>query len=221
MCTKIPTSYNDIAAMAAELRRPMASLIALSDDNDPWLADRPGRRRDGATWFAELWSRLEIPDGVHVRRLHYSLVARANITLPDGSPYQNTHKCWKFLGSCSADARYLDLVDAGAFVDRRVGEPLIYTPEDEASPAQLIHHGTGLEFEAEDDPFIHYTPKNYEIPQLPATYLAKPGIVEPYALEMWVEKSTADDILLPIAQARRVGLVTGVGEMSITQCLAL
>ena len=220
--TETPTGYSDISAMAAELRRPMHSLIALSDDNDPFIADRPGRRLEGAQWFAELWNRLEIPDGVHLRRLHYLLVSTANIILPGGEVYQNTHKCWKFLGSCSADARYLDLVDADAFVDRRASEPVVYLPDDEAAtPSITVEDGTVPEFAADDIPLMEYTPVEYDIPDLPSVALHPPKLAEAYAIEMWVEKSTAEDILLPIAQARRVGLVTGVGEMSITRCLGL
>ena len=130
--------YASLKALGAELRRPPHSLIVLSDDNDPWLSARPGRRRDGARWFADLWARLEIPDGVHLRRLHYLLVSTANITLPDGTPYLNTHRCWKLLGSASSDARYLDFVDAGAFVDRRAPEPITYFPDEAAEIDALV-----------------------------------------------------------------------------------
>jgi hypothetical protein len=115
----------------------LESLIALSDDHDPYLADRPGRRLKGAQWFAALWSRLEIPNGVHLRRLHYLLVSTATIVHPNGKPYQNTHGCWKYLGGASADARYLDLVPAGAFVDRRAREPIVYIPNDEGRHASI------------------------------------------------------------------------------------
>jgi hypothetical protein len=214
--------YARLKAFAQTVGRSLGSLIALSDDNDPFLADRPGRRKNGAQWFAELWNRLDVPDGVHLRRLHYLLVSTAGIRLPDGAPYENTHKCWKDLGRASQDARYLDLVPAGAFVDRRAAEPVVYTPSDVASDASvLIQSSRPALAEASDCALIQYGAPNYEFPDLPSAYLCEPKVADPYSIEVWVEKSSMNDILLPIAQNRAVTLVTGVGELSVTHCHAL
>jgi hypothetical protein len=45
--------------------------------------------------------------------------------------------------------------------------------------------------------------------------------VQPYHLEVWVEKSTMDDVLLPVCEAYCADLVTGEGEMSITSVYEL
>jgi hypothetical protein len=215
--------YHALKAMAAELRRPLSSLFVLTDDNDPYLADRPGRRKTGGQWFASLWDRLEVPDGVHLRRLHYLIVSVTGIVLPNGKPYENTHKCWKSLGRCSADARFGNLVPAEAFVDRRAPEPIIYVPGDTDSgasiaidDAELTINGAGAEA-----PDLDYVPATYDFPGLPGVIFSAPKLAEPYAIEIWVEKSTVNDILLPLARAHGVTLVTGVGELSITACLAL
>ena len=120
--------YHELKAMAAQHGLTLENLTALSSDNDPFLCDRPGRRLERAQWFADLWHRLEIPNGVHLRRLHYILISTPGITRPDGRRYTNTFDDWKLLGWASQDARYRGLVDAGAFVDRRAPEPIIYTP---------------------------------------------------------------------------------------------
>jgi hypothetical protein len=214
--------YAAIKALAAELRRPMKSLIALDDDSDPWFADRPGRRLEGAQWFAALWSLLAIPNGVHLRRLHYLLVSTATIVLPNGKPYENTHGCWKYLGRASADARYLDLVPADAFVDRRAPEPIVYIPDDEGRNAAIGPCYDEPSIEVKSTALIlHYQPQTFTFPELPDAYFVPPKLVEPYAIEVWVEKSTVNDILLSLAQRHKVTLVTGVGELSITQCRAL
>jgi hypothetical protein len=215
-------NYQRLRELAVELNRPLATLIALADDNDPYFAGRPGRRLDGARWFADLWQRLDIPHGVHLRRLHYLLVSTTAIVLPDGKPYENSHECWKRLGSTSADARYLDLVPAEAFVDRRAPEPIVYIPADDSRNAligvhrdepSIVGKSTGL--------LLDYEPRPSTFPELPNVYFVPPKLAEPYAIEIWVEKSTVNDILLPLAQARGVTLVTGVGELSITACLAV
>jgi hypothetical protein len=186
------------------------------------LCDRPGRRKEGAEWFSNLWNRLEVPDGVHLRRLHYLLVSTPGIRLPNGAPYENTHHCWKWLGRASQDARYLDRVPASAFVDRRAAEPVVYIPSDVGSDALILIRSARPSLGGEDDcALLEYDPPNYEFPDLPRACLQEPHVADPYAIEVWAEKSTANDILLPIAQNRGVTLVTGVGELSVTHCHAL
>ena len=60
-------------------------------------------------------------------------------------------------------------------------------------------------------------------PQLirPQLSLIHPIIPQRYAIEIWCEKSTINDILLPLGQRYRCNVVTGVGEMSRTRCVEL
>jgi hypothetical protein len=215
-------NYQRLRELAAELDRPLGTLIALADDNDPFFADRPGRRREGAEWFARLWQQLNIPRGVHVRRLHYLLCSTPGIICPDGELYANTHKCWKFLGAASADARFLDLVPASAFVDRRAAEPVVYIPGDVGGGASTLIYPRrpAIDF-TEQAPLVRYRPVEFEFPPLPRAALVKPNVAEPYAIEAWAEKSTMNDVLAPLAQTHGVTLITGVGELSVTHCHAL
>jgi hypothetical protein len=233
--------------LAAELRRPLGSLLVLSDDLDPYIADRPGRRRDGAEWFAELWIRLSVPDGVHLRRLHYLLVSTAGTIMPTGRPYLNTHNCWKYLGGAAADARFLGLLEASAFIDRRAPPPTIFWPNDNQSFAPWL--GVPLHEPFIKEPFIKEEmyqdlvrqrdrdrdqtaallddldcetgeTGRYEFPLLPYPY-CRPPTLAGCAIEIWVEKSTVNDVLLPLARSLNLTLVTGVGELSVTACHAL
>jgi hypothetical protein len=45
-----------------------------------------------------------------------------------------------------------------------------------------------------------------------------PEIVEDYVIEIWAEKSTMNDVLVPLARRLDVTLVTGLGELSHTHC---
>jgi len=45
--------------------------------------------------------------------------------------------------------------------------------------------------------------------------------LQPYHLEVWVEKSTMDDVLIPLCKQYGVNLVTGLGFMSITSVIDL
>jgi hypothetical protein len=214
-------NYEALKALGIELRRPLETLIVQSNHTDPFIADRPGARLDGARWFAALWERLEIPNGVHVRRLHYLLCSTA-VLPPDGRPYLNTYKDWKFLGAASSDARYLDLVPANAFVDRRASEPIVYIPDDEPSDASaLVYCSTPIISGQEEAPSFYYGPGSYDFPTLPYVAVEGPKTPEPFAIEAWAEKSTMNDVLLPLAQNQGVTLVTGVGDLSITACEAV
>ena len=50
-------------------------------------------------------------------------------------------------------------------------------------------------------------------PELPSAYIGQPRPAEPYPIEAWCEKSTANDILVPLAQRLNITLVTGLGEL--------
>src|SRR5262249_51787751 len=54
---------------------------------------------------------------------------------------------------------------------------------------------------------------------LPRLALAHPpAIAERYMLEIWVEKSTLNDVVVPLGLELHVNIVTGVGDMSSTKC---
>jgi hypothetical protein len=44
---------------------------------------------------------------------------------------------------------------------------------------------------------------------------------QPYLLEVWIEKSTMDDILLPVCRSSGMNLVTGVGYLSVTRVVEM
>ena len=136
---------------------------------------------------------------------------------PDGTAYENTHADWRLLAEASRDARELGLVDAGDFVDRRAGEPIIYIPEDEDAEATIDVVAGEIDQHPESVLSFSYTPRHYAFPDAPGYDITPPEIAEPYAIEMGVEKSTMADVLEPIARRHGVTLITGVGELSLTR----
>jgi hypothetical protein len=205
------TGYDSIVALGQELSRPLGTLLALSDVNDPFFADRAGRLQ-AAEWFAELWNRFGFGSGTHVRRIHYILVSRAEpIICPDGTAYQNTTDCWKKLINASRDARYLRLVAVEDFDDRRndaVIEHLIACEQD-----------ASLTVEA---PIELADCLSWQVSPLrePPDFSFEPAIVgQRYHVELWCEKSTMnDDVLVPLARQYGLNVVTAAGEISVTHC---
>lgn len=208
-------NYQKIKAEAAERRKAglpyktVKDLIVLSTQNDPFYSGTDTDTRN-AEWFADLWERFGYQQGVHLRRVHYRVVSQEMpVTMPDGKPYENTDVCWQFLIVAAKKARYLGLVDPAAFDDRRVQPPVIkYEPE-----------GSGVEIDIDGYDFDD----NLQLPEMPEfpEYRVHARVDQPYQVEIWTEKSTMNDILLPLCEKYRVNLVAGVGEISITQPVLL
>src|SRR5262249_42167557 len=53
---------------------------------------------------------------------------------------------------------------------------------------------------------------------LPTLCLIQPKILQRYHIEIWCEKTTSNDILEPLAEQYGCNLITGSGEISLTQC---
>ncbi len=59
--------YESIKGLAREVGCKVTDLIVLAANNDPFYAGVPFRR-ERAEWFANLWDRYELWDGIHVRQ---------------------------------------------------------------------------------------------------------------------------------------------------------
>jgi hypothetical protein len=186
-------------------------LIVLDSGNDPFLADSVGLRggpgrRARAEWFADLWTRLKISPGVHQRRIHYIFVSQPiPITMDNGEEYTNTNECLKFLNKAARDARTLGLVPADAIVDRRRSGFAAHLAA--AAPAALV--------------WEHERIEGIELPptmKRPRLGLRRPQIPQGYHLELWAEKSTVDDVLIPLAESYGLNVVSGAGEQTSFAC---
>jgi hypothetical protein len=201
--------YETIKKEARERGCRATDLIALAPHNDPFYVGKPGEVAL-AEWFAALWQRFGYARGVHIRRVHYQIVSQSpQVLLPNGLPYANTESCWDTLTQASKVARYLGLVDPDAFVDRRNPDPTIHEQTWTAAPAIEV---TGrldsdeMQFPAFPD-LPRYQVYGYRSPQR-------------YTVEIWAEKSTMNDVLIPLCQQYQANLVTGLGELSITAMLS-
>lgn len=203
-------SFETIKALAKQLGWKVEDLLALADKNDPYYVGRPAQRAAGE-WFAALWTRFRLPRGAHLRRVHYVLVSQEPpLFTPDGKPYLNTEGAWNTLNEASKAARYLGLVPLDALEDRRNPPARIFAPE----PTRRSEFA---------DKFHAYTSEGFvdgvSLPEmadyrLPG-YRVTGSIEQRYHIELWCEKSTVNDVLVPLCQSNDCNLVTGLGEMSI------
>lgn len=211
--------YTKIKKLAKELKCNIPDLLVLARQNDPFFSGSEASRIK-AEWFADLWQRFNYAAGVHLRRVHYQLVSQEEALKHDGSKYENTEKDWSYLCEAGKHARYLGLVDPGAFVDRRNPEPKVYFhfQEDNGDP------WWSADFESwrlpEIDADLTWN-MDWRLPYFNIYGYEYSDFLQPYHVEIWVEKSTMSDILEPLCQHYSVNLITSVGFMSITAVIAM
>ena len=191
----------------------------LAAANDPFNCGGPEQIKQ-ATWFAEIWAQFMGDQRGHLRKCHYKLVSQPTpILKPDGTPYRNTESDWQKLQTWSKFARYLGYVDAGQIIDQRNPEPHLFAPDpvEPEEPNWSIEEWSGF-----------YVPSirtdlwpDFSLPEANVEgYQYRPG-EQPYLLELWVEKSTMDDELIPICKQFGVNLITSTGFQSITGAIAM
>src|SRR5712691_1608703 len=199
--------YESLKALAKELKRPVPELIALSRQNDPFYVGTEQDKIDGR-WFLALWQRFGYTTGVHIRRMHYAIVsANPPVLMPNGLPYENTEACWKYLTDAAKSARYLEYVDPAAFVDRRNEEPVVYLDGIKLDAGLYVPSVEVLQ------------EMRLEFPAIPDYSLYSFISSQRYHLEVWCEKSTMNDVLIPLASRYQAVLLYGKGELSITMAL--
>jgi hypothetical protein len=212
-----PIGYEAVRQLTQELGRPASTLTVLAFDADPFVCGSP-RHVASAEWFAALWQQ-HMNAGGHLRRLHYRLVSQAApINMVSGAPYENTMHCWTTLKLAGKWARYLGLIDADDLEDRRNPRPHIWLQE-----AAVIEQPT-IEV---SEPEYFWTKLDVSAPELPdppqLTLRRPPHPLLPqrYHLEIWVEKSDVEDVVLPIARTYGLNYHPFAGQPGIKACRQL
>jgi hypothetical protein len=176
----------------------LKDLTVLAAQNDPYRVDTPSGHRDGA-WLARRLEKLNRTQAIHLRGLHYVLLGENK---PDGTPYTNTEEDWQWLGLRAAKAaRWLGLVPFEAIVDQRNTPPVV---------RRFV--------EPNPTPYIGIGEVEIGIPEeiTPTVNLDDFRGVQPYRLVLFGEKVSLDEVLAPIAEARKADLYLPTGEASDT-----
>jgi hypothetical protein len=216
-----PKAHKDLARQLGIRGNSAAKLIVLSPNNDPFYKGTPAHRRD-AEWFTDIWQQFGYQSGVHLRRVHYQILSN-DLQFADGTPYLNTEKYWGKLCGAGSAARILGMVDVEAFDDRRNPDPVVNHPARD-----------GFSYRPRQ-PYVSFWQPSLELPELDLSGFDEVrldiGAPYPYGydyeaadqpvmIEVWVEKSTMGDILIPLCQSQRLNYVEGAGFESITQTVA-
>ncbi|MDP9457032.1 MAG: hypothetical protein M3Q60_14930 [Actinomycetota bacterium] len=217
------TPYENLKTLQQAIRlergrkTPVKDLIVLSPQNDPFYAGTEGQQAM-AGWFADAFGGRT--SGVHLRRLHYRLVARGDVVRADGILYENDANSWMYLNNASRFARYLGFVDPEDLVDRRNPSPHIYM-----APGFGLEPEWSYEVGAYGLDRISTRLGNELLPPVEVTtevtgYYYEEGL-QPYHVEVWAEKTTMNDILVPLCRDLGANYVSGAGYQSITAMVSL
>ena len=209
-----PRNYEDIKRIAQLTGMRTPDLLALASQNDPFYI-MPAQQQQ-AEWFAALWERFDLPAGVHLRRIHYRLVSQASpFAMFNGNPYQNTEKCWQDLSAASKSARCLGLVAADAFADKRNPDPVLVRQYSTLpTPGVMIHDCDWWTPRIDADLASDI---DWQIPDVRTTgYTASDHDAQPFHLELISEKSTMDDVIIPLCRQLGINYAPFTGFASIT-----
>ncbi len=218
--------YQFIKNLQQAIRKPngrkstVKGLLVLAPQNDPFYAGN-GVEGDKARWFAELWERFGYGSGAHLRRVHYRIVSEGNIVKPDGELYENNNGCWQYMQGASRQARYLGLVDPEEVVDKRNPAPNIYMGPGALGWGDREEPGWGYDFYGFELPGIEVPRPSVDPPDLYPTGYDYHNTMQFYHVEVWVEKTTMDDILVPLCRQTQANYVSGAGYQSITAMVSL
>jgi hypothetical protein len=218
--------YQFIKNLQQAIRKPdgrkstVKDLLVLAPQNDPFYAGN-GVEGDKARWFAELWERFGYGSGVHLRRVHYRIVSEGNILKPDGELYENNNGCWQYMQGASRQARYLRLVDPEEVVDKRNPEPNIYMGPGAIGWGDREEPGWGYDFYGFELPGLEVPRPSVDPPDLYPTGYDYHNTMQRYHVEVWAEKTTMDDILVPLCRQTQANYVSGAGYQSITAMVSL
>lgn len=218
------------------------TLLAMSRNYDPFQKGTPAHWRN-ARWFAELWERFGYSSGVHLRRMHYRIGSTPDPRSAAGKPYENTERCFGKLCVAGSEARILGLVDPEHFEDRRNPAARLYIQPRWEPPEPSWDWRDGAIFQPPGSELPEIGRWDLEVPDwsMPSirSWLSSgvPGGFDwpeptvfgydyhdddqPVLVEVWIEKTTMDDILVPLCQGMRVNLVRAAGFESITNIVGL
>jgi hypothetical protein len=211
--------YRKIKELAKQQGIRVSDLCALAPLNDPFYVGQPAQKV-AAEWFARTWESLGFSYGAHLRRVHYAIVSQnPPISRPSGELYLNTEDDWNFLCNASKWARYMRLVPMDALVDHRNPEAIVYA-NFYAAERPSFSIDADIEFELgmyklPELPRLAALPD--DLPPVPAFEVAGyENAQQSVLIEVWVEKSTMNDVLEPICRRYGANLVTALGEFSIS-----
>jgi len=220
-CDATPRGHAAFKVLTEGRKRRLADLVALSPKRDPFCAGSPGQM-EKAQWFHGIWQHYVTSAKAHLRRIHYLLISQPDPRKADGTPYLNTEACWQMLQEASTYARYVGVVDPRRLEDHRNPEPhLPWSWYDDIADPAIVWDEELPQWSLPTIPTDLAAYLDVTFPEPRLTGYDYSVASQGYHVEIWVEKSTMNDVLLPIVRRYGAVLVTSVGFQSVTSAVQL
>jgi hypothetical protein len=203
------TLQNVLESACFEVGCSRETLTVLAIQNDPYRQDTPLNHLTGK-WVVKQFEKAFRPgQRVHLRAFHYALVQAGDVRKPDRTVYRNTFDDWAWLCRAVKKARWLGYLPFERIVDNRNEEPAIFRSSGSSEPGARHLYG-GVSSSGEES----FSAK-LDVTEAGAVLLGFTR-AQPYALAIFGEKSSLEDVLLPIARRFDADLYLGQGEISDT-----
>jgi hypothetical protein len=199
--------YSFLRDVKKQSKVPLKNLRVLADQSDPFSCGQP-KQHEKAKWFLEIYTRYQHhleeagrTTTPHLRRIHYWLVGRLNEKLLDGKPYVNDAYSQKQLNDAARFARMLGYLDYSAVVDQKNPPPQSFASENEPwLYAFVTEADEDLPRDDWEGPTVELPEVSFEMPNAGVQMAGDTNAAQPYHIEIWVEKDTMDDVLVPICE---------------------
>jgi len=202
--------YESLKEIARKIKCPVKELIVLSPQNDPYYVGSPTELRS-AEWIAEIVKEYLEERGcerVHDRAIHYYILSKG-LERPKGKNdwkrYEGDINDFKFTMKAIQNARILGLIPWSVIEDKRNPDPIIM--------AYYWQH--------EDISSIRVTPEQLAWNFVEGFQPFNPQLQQAYHVEIWTEKTTINNILIPIARKYGVNLQAFSGHATATRVYEL
>jgi len=206
------TPNERLRATAAALGRSMKSLLVMDAKNDPFNTGT-ATHVAAAEWVAGIHARHPAVT-THLRRLHYKAVDDPT-PKPDGTRHLNTEKNWKWLLDAGKWARDLQLIPDVDVIDRRSSawqwndaRPLWWRPR-HGHPLLIAD---AIPPDIDDPDVIESLSLKIDPPSVSTFY--DYDHTDDVRIGVVVEKSTVDDVLVPLCQRLHLDYLAATGYTS-------
>jgi len=184
-----------------------SALIVLTQQNDPYYIGSISELRS-AEWIAEIVQEYLNERGrenVHDRAIHYYILSR-NVKRPfkknDWRLFKGDSNDFHWVMNSIRNARILGLIPWDCIEDKKNPEPHInsrYWDHEDMDQIQITAKDIAKAV-SNDDRFLVFNPQ----------------LQQPYHVEIWTEKTTINDILLPLGKKYGANIVTFSGQSTST-----
>jgi hypothetical protein len=192
-------------------------------NNDPFKIYFTDDSIKKAAWFTQCWKKLGCDDkykeAVHLRWMYYQMISQKEDNefkylkrVKQVEVFRGSHTCSDHLEKTSKFARILGMVDPACITDKRNPPILPHDTGEQAKPEIEIIPGE-LRLPTID---VSSLETKLELPNYQLTGYEYKKFLQPVHIVIFCEKSTMDDIILPLREKYGFTYVPSSGHSSLT-----